>query len=64
MADPVTINVEKEVLDDLLIRARRVENPEVQYKPNTEEFLKNVIAFQQYEAGAINTILTNLLYPG
>jgi hypothetical protein len=64
MADPVTINVEKEVLDNLLIRARRVENPEVKYKPNTEAFLKDVIGFQQAEAGVMNMILTNLLYPG
>ena len=64
MGDPVKVGVEKEVLKDLLMKTRQMIGPRAKYVPHNESFLKGIISEQEDRANEMNTILTNLLYPG
>jgi hypothetical protein len=62
MGDPVQRAVDEQVLKDIRAKVLRIVEPTVMYNPNTEAFLKGVIADQQDIAAEIDSILTNILF--
>jgi hypothetical protein len=64
MADRVFVEVSMDELRDLEVKMARIMKPKVTYYPNTETYLKNVIAEQTDRAIAVSNILNTLMEGG